>query len=76
MLTRTNIYLQLQTIQFFKNKAQEEGVTMAKLIRKFLEQRVEEENKNWAESLLSLAKTAAKSKFKDLSKKHDRYLYG
>ncbi len=75
MLVRTNIYLHQETVNFLKQKAEEERVAMAKIIRNFLEKEMEKENKNWASSLLELAKKAKGSKIGDLSKKHDHYLY-
>ena len=75
MLVRTNIYLQKQTINFLKQKAQEERTAMAEIIRKLLEKEIKKESKKWTESLLDLARKAGKSKIGDLSKKHDYYLY-
>lgn len=75
MLIRTNIYLPKQTINFLKQKAEEENVPMAEVIRRFLEREMEEVSKNWVKSLLALARRAKGSGLGDLSKRHDYYLY-
>ena len=78
MLQRTNIYLPVQLINFLKTKAKEEKSTMSHLVRKLLDKEVQKENTNWAESLLKLAQSAPKVRgrgLKDLSKRHDYYLY-
>lgn len=74
MLIRTNIYLQKQTIDYLKFLAFQEGIPMAKIVRDTLEKNLVKP-KNWAESILTLSKLAGKSGIKDLSKRHDYYLY-
>lgn len=76
MLQRTNIYLPSHLLSLIKTKAKEEKITMAAKIRQILEEKISKENTNWAESLLKLSQTASKgSGRKDLSKRHDYYLY-
>ncbi|MBI2617792.1 hypothetical protein HYW55_06675 [Candidatus Gottesmanbacteria bacterium] len=77
MLQRTNIYLPTDLINLLKQKATKENVTMAELIRKVLKKEAENMKGNAASSLLALARRApeVKSSIKDLSKKHDYYLY-
>lgn len=76
MLQRTNIYLPTQLINFLKSKAREEKSTMSHVVRKLLDKEVKKENTNWAASLLKLSQTAPRgSGLKDLSKRHDYYLY-
>lgn len=77
MLQRTNIYLPDQMINYLKTRAKEEKVTMSDVVRKVLAKEAEKKQTNWAQSLLELAKKAPrpKEKIRDLSKRHDYYLY-
>lgn len=77
MLQRTNIYLPVEMINFLKRKAESERVTMSEIIRGTVKKELEKERENWAESLLALSKRAPKTGhgIKDLSKRHDYYLY-
>lgn len=74
MLIRTNIYLQKQTVDYLKFLAFQEGIPMAKIVRDTLEKNLVKP-KNWAGSILALSKRAGKSGIKDLSERHDYYLY-
>ena len=75
MLQRTNIYLPDNIINFLKTRAKEEKRTMSDIVRMVLEKETKTQKANWAQSLLKLAINAKGSGIKDLSKRHDYYLY-
>lgn len=75
MLVRTNIYLQDQMLNYLKTRAKEEKVTMSDVVRRMIAKEVEKKQTNWAQSLLELSKKAKGSGLRDLSKRHDYYLY-
>ena len=78
MLQRTNIYLEPETIQFYKKKAGQRGVSMAEELRTVLQKEKISSKKNPFNSLLQIANIAKKRKKKlprDLAKNHDYYLY-
>ena len=58
--------------------AEKEDLSMAELIRRFVTQGVKTigKKKNSGETLLELADNAVKGIAKDISAKHDEYLYG
>lgn len=76
MLQRTNIYLEPETIQFYKKKASQKGVSMAEELRTVLEKDKKQIKQNLFKLLLESAKKVKNTKApKDLSKNHDYYLY-
>ena len=75
MLQRTNIYLPDNIINFLKTRAKEEKRTMSDIVRMVLEKETKTQKANWAQSLLKLAINAKGSGIKDLSQRHDYYLY-
>ena len=76
MLQRTNIYLDPETIQFFKQQAKRKGTSMAEELRTALEKDKKQIKQNLFKLLLESAKKVKNTKApKDLSKNHDYYLY-
>ena len=75
MLQRTNIYLPSDMIQTLKAKARRKDSSMSDVVREALEKEINIENTGWAQSLLALSKKAKGSGLRDLSRRHDYYLY-
>jgi len=74
MLTRTNIYLEPEIIRILRQRAENEGLSMAEVIRRILLERLNKEPNN-IKGLFELVKHAEKTGIKDLASKHDKYLY-
>jgi hypothetical protein len=74
MLQRTNIYLEPETIQFYKKKASQRGVSMAEEMRMVINRKIENEKKDWKQSMKSMIDNAGEGP-EDLSQNHDEYLY-
>ena len=76
MLQRTNIYLEPETIRYYKEKARAKGTSMAEELRMTLEKDKKQTKQNLFKLLLETAKTVKTTKTpKDLAKNHDYYLY-
>lgn len=76
-LRRTQMYFPDELLTALKKRADEEGQTIASLVRdavsEFLKKR---KAKNWEKDTLWNLVGSSHSKDGDLSVKHDRYLYG
>lgn len=77
-MIRTNIYFPRDVHQKLQQVANKEGVSMAELVREFVEHELDKEIKKEpaAATLLRMAANAGSSSVGDLAKKHDYYLYG
>lgn len=76
-MKRTNIYLPAKTIQEVKARAEARGLTMSEYVRESIQRNMVREQPDTAfNNLLKMAENASKSKYTDLSKNHDKYLYG
>ena len=76
-LKRTQMYFPEEILRELKRKASEEKTTIADIVRKAVSALLKKEKtKNWTEDPLWNMVGASKSKDKDLSVHHDKYLYG
>jgi len=74
MLQRTNIYLEPETIQFYKQQAKRKGTSMAEEMRISIRKEVKKTKRSWAQSMQSLIDNAGEGP-EDLSQNHNDYLY-
>ncbi len=76
-LKRTQMYFPEEILRELKRKARDEKTTIADIVRKAVSAVLKKEKaKNWIEDPLWNMVGASKSKDKDLSVHHDKYLYG
>ncbi|OGW47467.1 MAG: hypothetical protein A2Y66_00975 [Nitrospirae bacterium RBG_13_41_22] len=76
-LKRTQMYFPEDMLSELKRKADEEKTTIANIVRIAVSEILEKEKKrNWIEDPLWDMVGASRSKDKDLSVNHDKYLYG
>jgi len=76
-LKRTQMYFPEDVLSELKRKADEEKTTIANIVRIAVYEILEKEKKrNWIEDPLWDMVGASRSKDKDLSVNHDKYLYG
>ncbi|NCO67221.1 MAG: hypothetical protein COY75_07995 [Nitrospirae bacterium CG_4_10_14_0_8_um_filter_41_23] len=76
-LKRTQMYFPEDVLSELKRKADEEKTTIASIVRIAVSEILEKEKKrNWIEDPLWDMVGASRSKDKDLSVNHDKYLYG
>ena len=76
-LKRTQMYFPEDMLSELKRKADEEKTTIANIVRIAVYEILEKEKKrNWIEDPLWDMVGASRSKDKDLSVNHDKYLYG
>lgn len=76
-LKRTQMYFPEEIFRELKRKASEEKTTIADIVRGAVSEILKKEKKkNWTEDPLWNMVGASKSKDKDLSVHHDKYLYG
>lgn len=76
-MKRTNMYFPIETHQRLLRLSKLQGVSIAELVRNFVEEGLEKKKKkSWVESLRKMFKTAKKSGLGDLAARHDKYLYG
>jgi hypothetical protein len=76
-LKRTQMYFPEDVLSELKRKADEEKTTIANIVRIAVSEILEKEKKrNWIEDPLWDMVGASRSKDKDLSVNHDKYLYG
>lgn len=76
-MKRTNMYFPIQTHQTLLRLARAERVSVAELVRNFVEKGLEKKKrKSWVDSFKKMSKTAKESHLGDLASRHDKYLYG
>ncbi len=76
-LKRTQMYFPEEILRELKRKASKEKTTLADVVRNAVSELLKKEKaKNWIEDPLWNMVGASKSKDKDLSVHHDKYLYG
>ncbi len=76
-LKRTQMYFPEDMFSELKRKADEEHTTIASIVRTAVSKILKEEKKiNWMEDPLWDIIGASRSRDKDLSVNHDKYLYG
>lgn len=77
-MVRTQIYIPEELHRELTFLAKKESLSLAELIRQFVRMgiKTKKRRRNSGKTLLELARYAVKGLPKDLSTKHDEYLYG
>ena len=72
---RTQLYLEDPLYRFLKKEARKYG-SVAAVVRKLIEEKMATTEEHKEDPIFKLGKSPAKSGRKDISRHHDRYLYG
>ncbi len=76
-LKRTQMYFPENILRELKKKAEEEKTTVTNIVREAVSELLKREKaRNWEEDTLWKMVGSSISRDKDLSVKHDKYLYG
>lgn len=76
-LKRTQMYFPDEMLRDLKRKAEEKKTTIADIVRNAVSNTLKKEKtKNWLDDPLWNMVGASRSKNRDLSVNHDKYLYG
>jgi len=77
VLKRTQMYLPEDVMVELRNRADEEGTTIASIVREAVSEFLKKgKKKDWVDDPLWNLVGSSRSKDGDLSERHDKYLYG